>query len=226
MWLTDKWNFNRMPVDQHSSRRGKEVRFVTIHYSVGGPDAVKIGQYFKNNPNRKASYHFGISAEHDPDDLKDQYYFGFRMHDYPVPVVQYVDTDRAAWSSNSKKGAWTREGKENPNYVGINIVLANWGFAQPAKHHASLHARHAKGGRELAWEVYDNAAIYALANLINRLEKHHNIEYICGHEDHVYGKVDPGPAFPWSLLTYLSGVPRAKHNWKGKDEPGTWELIS
>lgn len=222
MWLKNMGlNFSTLAVTQHSDRRGKTPRFVTIHYSVSGPDAIAIGEYFKKNPQRKASYHFGVSAIYDPSILTDSNYFSI-LPKLPVPVVQYVDTDRAAWSSNSGKGAWTAEGKENPNYPGINIVLANWGFAHPERHHKSEKARHRKGGRMLEWEMYAPASIYACAHIINELKKFYPLEYVCGHEDHVSGKVDPGPLFPWSLLTYLTGLPRMRHDWKRGNTPGEW----
>jgi N-acetyl-anhydromuramyl-L-alanine amidase AmpD len=86
----------------------------------------------------------------------------------------------------------------NPKSIGIELVnLGDLCGTYPD----NIHCQNAIDTDGKKWEIYSDAQINALANLVSDIASRYGIpldrEHIIGHYQITTYKTDPGPAFPW-----------------------------
>lgn len=187
---------------------------VVLHWSAGFGDADAIASYFvaptkKVNGTtvpRNASYHFAIGRTGE--------------------VVQLVDTKDTAWHAG---GGITWDGLRDINRRSIGICLANRGplFKDPrwAAAHPVFTGAHPKPGLGVwgtKFEAFPDEQIEALKGLLARLAVlHPSLRFVCGHEDVVKGKGDPGPALSAHAIDWSEfGLSRLVKDWHTGDWSG------
>lgn len=101
-------------------------------------------------------------------------------------VYRLVDESRRAWHSGVS--AWENRTNINDSSVGIEIV----------------HPGYTGAPAEPVWHPFDENQISTVISLCKDIVARHEIEptRIIGHSDIAPGrKVDPGPMFPWKILS-------------------------
>lgn len=209
-------------------KRGRGIhkpQMIVVHWSAGWGDDDELAAYFEHPKKqvkladgstkwvpRDASYHFGIGRA--------------------GSVTQLVDTDDTAWHSGGGVD-WT--GRKAINARSIGICLANRGPVKAAER-KRLDADHTYKGKHTkpgfhgygdTFEGFTFEAVDALRQLVEQLVRlHPTITGVCGHEDLVGGKGDPGPAFNvWNPRWSETGLVRHVRDWKaGEWRP--WETAT
>lgn len=206
-------------------RRGHSPTIIVVHWSAGWGDAGDIAAYFVDpkktvtGPDgkptvvpRDASYHLAIGRGGE--------------------VVQMVDTDDTAWHAG---GGQDWEGRGRINERSIGVCLANRGPITP-KEAARLgdervfkgaHTKPGFKGYGTLFEAITYEQMETLRDLVGKLKAlHPTLTGVCGHEDLVHGKGDPGPAFNvWNPRWSEHGLVRHVKDWRTSVwKP--WEVLS
>jgi len=201
----------QIPLKQHTAgRRGGEPDTIVIHWSAGSGDEVKLGEYFKRNPTRDASYHRGIGRA--------------------GGVAEYVSTTDTAWHAgdghpwDDQPGAPGR--RINDRSVGICLTLLGpvsreWAKLHPERALAAPHRK--RSVRSTTWERPTPAQVAALRAQIAEIKaKHPGVLYLVGHDDVTKNKIDPGPILDGvDLGLEALGVRWLRRRWDLPGDP--WE---
>lgn len=194
---------------------------IVVHWSAGWGDDDVLASYFENPKKqvkqsdgttkwvpRDASYHFGIGRA--------------------GSVTQLVDTDDTAWHAGGGVD-WT--GRKSVNARSIGVCLTNRGPVKSPERKrldaaSTYHGKHTKpgfAGYGDIFEAFTVEQIDAMRQLIEQLvAAHPTITGVCGHEDLVHGKGDPGPAFNvWPLPWAGMGLVRHVKDWA----TGKWRAL-
>ncbi len=118
----------------------------------------------------------------------------YLLSDEPQPrIFRLVDENRRAWHSGAS--GWGQHRRLNSSSIGIEIV-----------HPGYLRL---PNGQQV-FPPFPQAQIDVLIPLVKDIVQRHGIkpEFILGHgEVSPHNKVDPGPTFPWKLLSELGITP-------------------
>jgi N-acetyl-anhydromuramyl-L-alanine amidase AmpD len=210
-------------------KRGRgthKPEMIVVHWSAGWGDDDAIADYFVAPKKKKALATDG-TTKWVPRDASYHFAVG-RMGS----VTQLVDTDDTAWHSG---GGVDWAGRKDINARSIGVCLANRGPVKASElkrlEAAQVyHGKHTKPGFHgygATFEAYNFEAMDALRQLVEQLVRlHPTITGVCGHEDLVRGKGDPGPAFnTWNPRWSDMGLVRHVRDWKsGKWRP--WETAA
>jgi N-acetylmuramoyl-L-alanine amidase len=115
----------------------------------------------------------------------------------PPRIYRLVDENRRAWHSGAS--AWKENRRLNSSSIGIEIVHPGLKPGTPDV-----------VAQDRVYEPFSQAQIDVLIPLIKDIVKRHQIkpERILGHgEVSAQYKEDPGPTFPWKLLSELGITP-------------------
>jgi N-acetylmuramoyl-L-alanine amidase len=193
--------------------RGKITpRFLVMHYTAGG-SALGSVQAIER---RGLSAHlfvdrdgaviqtvpFAVEALHaGPSNWRG--FNGLNGHSIGIEVANL------GWLDQRVAGGWTREG--------LGRVLPD---------NQVIVARHRNGGPELAWEIFPDAQLKALAELTLLIRgAYASIQEVVGHDDISPGrKQDPGPAFAMARFQGLGGA--AGSGTLADNDLGEFEVIS
>ena len=202
-------------------KRGRKhaPEFLVLHWSAGDGDDDAIADYFVN-PRKKIGVDDDGETIWGPRDAS--YHFaGGRWGS----TVQMVDTDDTAWHSG---GGTDWLGRKEVNDRSIGICLANRGPIKaarakvlgPQRVYIGPHTKPGFHGYGKLFEGFPVEQRDALTHLIERIVKvHPTVKMVCGHEDLVKGKGDPGPAFNvWDPQWARMGLTRRVKDWKS----GRW----
>lgn len=196
----------------YRGREGHTVDTLVVHYTAGRGNAVATARVFQMRT-RHASAHFIVGREGDE--------------------VQCVDVDDAAWhagddgKSKLPSAAQLRQAELNGGFIpllavkpmprvvncrSIGIELCNRGWA-PRGPNPYIEARHRNpASHENHWESYTDKQLDALVKRVEWLRaRFPSLAWVTGHEDVTNAdtlgapgaKLDPGPSFPWRLMTNL-----------------------
>lgn len=190
------------PSPHFSSRGGKSVEGIVVHYTAGGSAKGSIA--WAQDPASKVSWHFIIARNGD--------------------VTQQVALDKAAWHAGASEMKYRGEMTAGANRFTIGIELANHGYLYRDKNERFLYELagnmrryRQKGvpvygkliydnGNEIEgwWEPFPDAQIDGLDWLLKELQANDYkaaVANMAGHEEIAmpFGsrKRDPGMAFPW-----------------------------
>lgn len=200
MTIVSRW----IPSPNHSSRHGRPVEFIVLHFTAGNGDALALGRYFER-PSRKAASHYGVSRD--------------------GVVAQYVEERRSAWHAGDGKlpvactmpimaqpQNWTDT--VNARSIGIEICNRGWPPGRPGRERMEADHRNPKSTSK-TWETYPDAQVVSLITLIREIATRHGPAVkLTGHEDATNyvtaggSKLDPGPAFPWGRVCAHTGLER------------------
>lgn len=190
-------------------RRGRTCEILVMHYSAGWGNELRLGAFFRDlDPKkRSASANMGIGRK--------------------GGAALFAPPDQATWHAGGGVD-WDQKGQINLRSFGIE--MCNRGYVREktalSKAYAKrapagfTQAKHAKGRSLLYWENYGQAQIGAMVRLIPWImAENPSIRFVCGHEDLVKGKMDPGPMFPWTVIPWEGlGLVRMERDWR----TGTW----
>lgn len=176
-------------------------RFLVIHYTAGWSAQSSV-DFWKTPAARGANAHLVIDRD--------------------GSIIQCrrfnVTAGHAGASSwrDPKTGVLFR----NLNHCSIGIELANsgdlganrfpptTGSGLGGKLVPQVKLRHKNGGRLTNWEEYDPRQIDVLQDVARLLCQRYKLDDLVGHDDIAPNrKVDPGPAFPMSMLRAYCGFP-------------------
>ena len=116
----------------------------------------------------------------------------------------------------------------NEHSVGVELCNAGHLLGKQGPYMAARHRNPAS--RSTQWQEYTDAQIGSLVSLVQRWRLHQPaLLYVTGHEDvtnrhtlgRTGGKVDPGPAFPWSEFCAETGLRRVMFDFNA---PG-WRTL-
>jgi N-acetylmuramoyl-L-alanine amidase len=116
----------------------------------------------------------------------------------PPRIYRLVDENRRAWHSGAS--AWKENRRLNSSSIGIEIVHPGIQPGTPANAPAE----------DRTYQPFSQAQMEVLIPLIKDIVKRHQIkpERILGHgEVSAQYKEDPGPTFPWKMLSDLGITP-------------------
>lgn len=178
----------KIPSPNHSSRRGRDIQAVVLHYTAAG-SAHGSASWFSIPESRVSSH----------------YIIGRQGH-----IIQCVELDRSAWHCGIAELVVEGEAHSDANERTIGIELANFGcrtrlMFQPHAHSQFKPAILQYDNGHVVddyWEVYPDSQIDALQALLLRLSVTHGeaVQNLVGHEEIAMPlgrKMDPGPLFPW-----------------------------
>lgn len=196
-----------IPTTHHSSRRGRDIEAVIVHFTGGGGDSVALGKFFQR---KRKSSHYGISRD--------------------GRVSQYVSETRSAWHAGD--GALPADFCDAQGYMSdvvnprtIGIELCNRGPLHTKN--VAIEARHRNPRVRHSvyhhWEVYPPAQLHSLGLLCQEImARHKSCRYVLGHEDATNyvtaggSKVDPGPIFPWEVPV-AAGLTRVMFDFEAEE---------
>jgi N-acetylmuramoyl-L-alanine amidase len=184
-----------VPFDKSPHIGGKlDLRFIVMHYTAGF-SALGSVQAIKD---RGLSAHLFVERD--------------------GSVIQTVPFNMVA--HHAGPSAW--RGFDGLNRFSIGIEIANIGFldqrvaggwtrsglSRVFADDQVIVAAHRNGGRSMAWEIYPDAQLKAVAAITLALrEAYPEIQEVVGHDDISPGrKIDPGPAFPMGRFQGLGGA--------------------
>ena len=187
-------------------RRGHQPTLIVLHWSAGFGDADEIADYFVDPhtivPVTDEKGHPVIDPQTGkPMVIKKPRYASYHLAIGRDGVArQLVDTVDTAWHAGGLD--WSGTGHINERSIGI--CLANRGPLHKDRAFQKAHpdrvysGAHTKPGFKMwgaAFEAYTDPQIETLKTLLDLLTKlHPTLAFVCGHEDLVQGKGDPGPA--------------------------------
>lgn len=184
-----------VPFDKSPHTGGKlDLRFIVMHYTAG----------FSALGSVKAIKERGLSAH--------------LFVDRDGSVIQTVPFNTVAFHAGPS--SW--RGFNGLNKFSIGIEIANIGFLDQRvaggwtrsgltrvfPDSEVMVAAHKNGGPTIAWEIYPDAQLKAVAAITLALrEAYPEIQEVVGHDDISPGrKIDPGPAFPITRFQSLGGA--------------------
>lgn len=188
----------------HSSRRGRDIELVVLHYTAGRGDEDGLARFFARG-NRKASAHFGVGRT--------------------GGVCQMVDLKRSAWHAGKSKF----RGRSPVGWMSIGIEICNTGWAHLDRlpDDRIFHGRHRNpASRKREWEMYPWKQVESVDALLKELKVAvPTLKYVCAHEDirnadvvDIRGaKTDTGPAFPWHVL-HIDDIGLEQWHWSFRDK--------
>lgn len=180
-----------------------EPRGIIFHWSAGGQDAKSL-QRFLNRVTSAESYNYGIGD---------------------TQVIEYVDPDNVAWATGDGKIPLSsvkphaqimpypgRRKKRHTNAHTIAVCLCNRGPSKPTAPDAVIGTHRNPKVRGTCYQAYTAFQLDSVVQLTQELmQRYPSLEFAMGHEDttnhvtkgKVGSKIDPGPAFPWMLISNL-----------------------
>ena len=109
-------------------------------------------------------------------------------------IIQFLPANQVAYHA----GNW------DMNLRSIGVELANVGVSKFGKYVPecdTMLAKYPRTNTVSAWEKFRDEQLAALVQLLNALVDVYPISTIIGHDQvPKLGRIDPGPAFPWSLV--------------------------
>ena len=189
--IDESWCPWRSPVcSAHSSRKGRDVVAVVVHYTGGGSMASTV-RWLCSVPDVGRSYHVVVDRD--------------------GSASQLVDLQRSAWHA----GEADLDGEGQVNRRSIGVALCNRG---PLEVGAGGQVLAAQGvtlipylgqtptwaewhGHSTMWEPYADAQLATLRRLVRWLAQLGWPSRLVGHDliARPSGrKLDPGPLFPWA----------------------------
>lgn len=189
----------------HSSRGGRSISGVVMHYTAGGSAASSVN--WLQDERSRVSAHFVISRKGE--------------------IYQCVDIEHAAFhAGHAEMPMSTGETENHVNLRTIGIELANWGSLKKnldGSFYGKIGSRffHYHGippmkatleydtGEIISgwWEPYPDRQIDSLHEVLDYIVEQcgpNVADWQCGHEDIAMPlgrKSDPGPLFPWERLS-------------------------
>lgn len=214
-----------------TGRRGKVPTMIVLHWSAGFGNAAEIADYFINPHTKQVVTDEAGNPVIDPKTKKPKVITKPRNASYHFAIgragelVQLVDTDNTAWHAGGGLD-WHGEGRVNERSIGV--CLANRGPLYKDPGYVKTHpdrlfiGPHTKPGFH-AWgdkfEVFPEEQVETLKQLLEVLVKlHPTLSFVCGHEDLVGGKGDPGPALTEHAIDWGHyGLVRQVKDWSTND---------
>jgi N-acetylmuramoyl-L-alanine amidase len=202
-----------VPFDKSPHVGGTIVpRFIVMHYTAGGSALNSV----------RAIRERGLSAH--------------LFVDRDGGVIQTVPFTTAAFHAGPSE--W--KGFVGLNQHAIGIEIANLGFfdqktadgwtreglGRVFRDQEVVVAPHKNGGPAIAWEIFPDAQLRAVAEITEALRSAYpSIQEVVGHDDIApKRKVDPGPAFPMARFQTIGGGAAGSGSLKENDH-GLFEVI-
>lgn len=193
--LKNTHRLDGVPFDKSPHTGGKlDLRFIVMHYTAGF-SALGSVQAIKD---RGLSAHLFVERD--------------------GSVIQTVPFNTVAFHA----GPSTWRGFDGLNQFSIGIEIANVGFldqrvaggwtrsgmSRVFADDQVMVAAHRNGGPTIAWELYPDAQLKAVAEITLALrDAYPEIQEVVGHDDiSPRRKTDPGPAFPMARFQSLGGA--------------------
>lgn len=221
MTVVDKW----IPSPHHSNRHYALPEAIVLHFTGGNGSAVAVGRLFQSM-HRKASSHYTI----DRDGTIVQHVAEARAAWHAGDGVLPHSFKDLALPGRER---WT----DTVNRRTIGIELCNRGWKPSRKGRARVAAKHSNPRVTndpdcQTWEVFPSAQIEALCFLMCEVAgRWPSISMFTGHDDlcnsatigdnpktpeletKAGGKLDPGPALPYSIVKAGTGLLRLRFDW-------------
>lgn len=183
-----------VPFDASPHHGGTIVpRFIVMHYTAGGSALGSVRAikdrglsahlFVERDGSVIQTVNFNVLAHHaGPSSWRG--FNGLNGHSIGIEIANVGFLDKQV------AGGWTREDLRR---------------AYPAEE--VMVARHRNGGREMAWELFPEPQLQAVAAITLALrETYPTIQEVVGHDDIAPDrKVDPGPAFPMRRFQTIGG---------------------
>lgn len=187
--------------------RDREVDTVVIHYTASKGSASAVAALFAL-PKRKASAHFVVGRDGEVWECVDLADGAWHAGDGRFPSSEQIDRARTMGMVVPIVSVPKKARDLNMRSIGIEIVNAGWLTGGPNPYGQARHRNPAS--RSTKWESYSDKQLDAVRSLVGWCcQQVATLKWVTGHEDvtnrytlgKTGGKLDPGPLFPWKIVT-------------------------
>lgn len=187
--------------------RDRPVDTVVIHYTASKGSASAVAALFAS-PSRKASAHFVVGRDGEVWECVDLADGAWHAGDGKFPSAEQLSAAYMGHTLIPVREVPKKPRDLNMRSIGIEIVNAGWLTGGPNPYG---HARHRNpASRSTKWESYSDKQLDAVRSLVGWcVQQVPTLKLVTGHEDvtnrytlgKTGGKLDPGPLFPWNIVT-------------------------